>query len=466
MANPVVKAEFLVEEQFGTTSAKLFEDTEVDIVSWTNKGDIGSTKNEDPDATEYSSSFADTNSDAENSSRSSDAEVESEFVGENNVAFPFDTFGSDFRMRKRKLTDHWRNFIRPLMWRLKWTELRLKQLESQKLKYNRELEEYDRGKHTAPDHFNLEEFGSKSIPFSSHRYRSKAKMRRKRKKIEATTDIASYTARHYLFSYLENKKSDADGSLDDDFDNPVITEPHANSTEKSVDHPLLKCTAADVSYELLLWNIDNLHCRVRTLKNGINAITSQNPSNFSLIPSYGPSPANSEGDGYTASVGGICNSSQHVADEFEFGDFVFPDSAVSSFGEATDIPDIIESTVGLLAAADVTSQPALVPDSGEHMVDNVLMHELQEVKKEVEAHYPIEKLQEVKRELEDGSHSVFIPMLDTNIAPTTSASQEQSALKACMNKDISFPKNKRKRGERKAGSGAWNKKSPGEPDNQ
>jgi hypothetical protein len=99
MTNPVVKAEFLVEEQFGTTSAKLFEDTEVDIVSWTNKGDIGSTKNEDPDATEYSSSFADTNSDAENSSRSSDAEVESEFVGENNVAFPFDTFGSDFRMR-------------------------------------------------------------------------------------------------------------------------------------------------------------------------------------------------------------------------------------------------------------------------------------------------------------------------------------------------------------------------------
>jgi hypothetical protein len=99
MANPVVKAEFLVEEQFGTTSAKLFEDTEVDIVSWTNKGDVGSTKNEDPDATEYSSSFADTNSDAENSSRSSDAEVESEFVGENNVACPFDTFGSDFRMR-------------------------------------------------------------------------------------------------------------------------------------------------------------------------------------------------------------------------------------------------------------------------------------------------------------------------------------------------------------------------------
>jgi hypothetical protein len=31
------------------------------------------------------------------------------------------------------------------MWRLKWTELRLKQIESQALKYGREFEEYDMG---------------------------------------------------------------------------------------------------------------------------------------------------------------------------------------------------------------------------------------------------------------------------------------------------------------------------------
>jgi len=101
------------------------------------------------------------------------------------------------------LTDHWRNFIRPLMWRLKWTEIRLKQIKSQELKYTRELEAYDKVKHTAaPDHFTLKESGSKSLPFSSHQYRSKAKMRRRRKKVEDTTDIASYAAHHYLFSYL------------------------------------------------------------------------------------------------------------------------------------------------------------------------------------------------------------------------------------------------------------------------
>lgn len=241
--------------------------------------------------------------------------------------------------------------------------------------------------------------------------------------------------------------------------------------KKTEDQPLLKCTDTDVSFELLLQNIENLQCRVRTLKSGISEITSRNVSrfssseNFSLIlhgdvqTSSAQSPTNSAGNGYTASVGvgGIYNSSQHAADEFEFADFVFPDSCVSSFGEATSIPDIIESTVGLLAAADVTLQSALVADSGEHMVENVLMHELQEVKMEVEAHNPTQKLQEVKREVEEGSHSVSILMSD-NVATTTCTSQEQSALKTCVNK--------RKRGERKAGSGGWNMKSPGEPDNQ
>lgn len=160
--------------------------------------------------------------------------------------------------RKKKLTDHWRNFIRPLMWRCKWTELRIKEIESQALKYSKELAEFDQRKCMGPDPLTLEEIGSKSLPFSSHQYRSKAKKRRKRKKVEDTTDIGSYMSHHYLFSYLgtnffalifsdfhifsywlptfphfrkvydffslpyivENKKSDPDGSLADDFGNP------------------------------------------------------------------------------------------------------------------------------------------------------------------------------------------------------------------------------------------------------
>lgn len=104
--------------------------------------------------------------------------------------------------RKRKLTDHWRSYIRPLMWRLKWTEIRLKQVESQALKYTRKLKECEKEKHRVPDGFNMEESGSKSVPYTSHQYRRKARRRRNRKKVEKSTDIASYTAHHYLFSYL------------------------------------------------------------------------------------------------------------------------------------------------------------------------------------------------------------------------------------------------------------------------
>ncbi|CAK8577581.1 unnamed protein product [Lathyrus sativus] len=489
----VVKVESIVpDEKIDTASAKDYEDVEVDIMSLTNKVDVGSNKNEDPDATdpdatEYSSSFGETDSDGENSSRPSD-EVESEFFGENGVAGDSDSARPGFRPRKRKLTDHWRSYIRPLMWRLKWTEIRLAQVESQALKYTRKLKECEKEKHRVPHGFNMEESGSKSVPYTSHQYRSKARKRRNRKKVEKSTDIASYTAHHYLFSYLESKKADRESSLDDDFDNPVIEEPpHADSRERREDHqPLLKCTNVDVSYEQLLWNIDNLHNRVRTLKSGINAITSRNASkfseseNFSLVPCGGEvqtgsaqSPTNSVGNGYTASVGGgVFNSSQNAADEYDFGDFVFPDSAVSSFGEASNIPDIIESTVGLLAAAEVTLQSALVAESGEHMVENkdILLQNLKsathhpvklvDVKTEVEADGSTEKLpeklKEIKIEVGEASHSASIPISDVNIAAATAcASQEQSALQ--NNKDAGIPISKKKRGERKAGSGGWNK---------
>lgn len=75
-------------------------------------------------------------------------------------------------------------------------------MESQALKYGKELAEFDRRKCRAPDQITLDEIGSKSLSFSSPLCRSKAKRRRKRKKIEDTIDIGSYMSRHYLFSHL------------------------------------------------------------------------------------------------------------------------------------------------------------------------------------------------------------------------------------------------------------------------
>lgn len=476
----IIKEEPFVDEQIQTT--KVFEDMEVDIVNWTNKVEFASNKNEDPDATEYSSSFADTTSDTENCSRLSDAEVESEYNGSSCTS---GAFGSAFQMRKKKLTEHWRNFIRPLMWRCKWTELRIKEIESQAIKYSKELAEYDKRKHMEPDHFTLEEFGSKSLPFSSDRYRSKAKKRRKRKKDENTTDMASYTSHHFLFSYLENKKSDPDGCLADDFGNPVITELYADSTDRSgIDdnHSFFEFGDADASLEQLLWTIDNVHARVHKLKNQMDEVMSKNASKFSssenlsllrhgdVQTSSAHSPTISAGNGDTLSVGAIYNSNQHVA-EFDLGDFVMPDSAVSSYGEVTIVPDIIESTVGLLSAADVTFHPPLDGDSCEDMVDNILIHEVAKTEEHTfksATHHPIEKLQDVEKgEAEVTLDPASNPMSDFNVAASSAmVSQEQSTLKSCLYRDVNVPTNKRKRGERKAGSGGWSKKCSGEPDSQ
>ena len=102
--------------------------------------------------------------------------------------------------RKRKLTNHWQNFIRPLMWRCKWTELRIKEIESQALKYSRALAVYEQGKNLGLDP-TMEDFSSKAFPFSSPYYRRKAMKRRKRKRAEDTNDISSYMSQHNLFSY-------------------------------------------------------------------------------------------------------------------------------------------------------------------------------------------------------------------------------------------------------------------------
>lgn len=72
-----------------------------------------------------------------------------------------------------------------------------------------------------------------------------------------------------------------------------------------------------------------------------------------------------------------------------------------------------------------------------------------------------DKHQDVGNNVEEESFNPAPPA-----AGKASTSQEQSTLKSCLASEIHFPKNKRKRGERKASSGGWNRKMPGEPDSQ
>ncbi|XWS09428.1 hypothetical protein CRYUN_Cryun40dG0083800 [Craigia yunnanensis] len=364
------------------------EDVEVDIIGCTNNNDIRTIKTEDLEATECSSSFADTTSDTEKCSGLSDAEVESQFIGDAAVGSAYDAFSSVFHMRKKKLTSHWRSFIRPLMWRCKWTELRIKEIESQTLKYSRELSSYDQRKFSGIDQSTLEGCGSKSLPFSSQCYRKKAIKRRRRKRIEETTDISSYMSCHNLFSYLENKKTIPDGTyIADDFVNTANTDQHTNCNDKfgiNNDQLLLEFRDGTNSLEQVLWKIEIVHSRLQKLRSQLDLVMSKNASKFSSSEnlsllaacdaqaSSAPSPTFSAGKGETISVEPAYNINQQIS-EYDVGDLVLPASAISSYGEAFHVPDIIESTVGLLSSADVTCLQPQIGDSGEDIVENVLV---------------------------------------------------------------------------------------------
>ncbi|KAK5793510.1 Elongation factor 4 [Gossypium arboreum] len=463
---------------------KTSEDIEVDIIGCTNNNDIRTVKIEDPDVTECSSSFADTTSDAEKCSGLSDAEVESQFLGDAAFGSAYEPFSSVFHMRKKRLTSHWRSFIRPLMWRCKWAELRIKQIESQAIKYSREISSYEQSKFSRIDQSALEGFGSKSLPFCSQYNRRKAIKRRRRKRIEETTDIASYMSCHNLFSYFENRKTIPDGAyIADDFPNTANMDQDTERNDKfdvNNDQLLFEFRDGNNSLEQVLRKIEIVHAKVQKLRSQLDQVMSKNASKFSSSEnlsllaacdaqtSSAPSPTFSAGNGDTISVGPACNTTQQISEYV--GDLVMPASAVSSYGEAFHVPDIIESTVGLLSSAEVTChQPQLV-DSCEDIVENVLIQNegnagdkqvlMTTNSRSIKQQHQTEKVEEV-----ESTNPSRILTSEPNHATKNVVSQEQTTLRQCLAADICFPKSKRKRGERKAGSGGWSRKQSGEPDN-
>ncbi|XP_070033466.1 uncharacterized protein [Nicotiana tomentosiformis] len=504
-----------------TKASNSATDVAVDVTGFARSSDIRLATKEDPDETEYSSSFADTTSGNDNGSGPSDAEVESRFYDDSGLVSSFDRFGSLFPIRKKKLTAHWRDFIRPIMWRCKWAELKIKELQLQAARYNREISALDGKKHRALDQATLEESGSKSLPFIYPRLRKKAMKRRKRKRVEDGTDIAAQMSTHNLFSYFENKKLDLDGTpAGDDISN---AEQKSNGHDEFGNDDDLSILESSNSFlEQILRKIELVHSRVHKLKDQLDTVMTKNAIKFSssenLMSIDGQassirSPTFSACNGDTISAGGLYATSQHMVD-YDLGDFVMPDSTMSSYGEAMPIPDIIESTVGLLSSVDVTQQQAQVGDSSERIVDNILIHnEVGHIltmtpDKSLEKHQDIvdnilihnevghiltmtpdkslEKHQDVRNNVEEESSNPPPPASDpnaavkastsqknppppaseSNAAVKASTSQEQSTFKSSLASDIRFPRNKRKRGERKAGSVGWNRKMPGELNSQ
>ncbi|KAI3846418.1 hypothetical protein MKX03_001868 [Papaver bracteatum] len=463
------------------------ENSEVEVVECTNNSDIRLQEDDNPDATEYTSSFGDTVSLNADSSRLSDAEVESEFCGDNVLGF--DGFGSLFSMRKKRLTDQWRSYIRPLMWRCKWVELRMKEFRLQAAKYNTELAECLRVKQLELGQFASEGCG-RTLPFCRQIYKKKAMKRRKRKKVEDTTDITSYMSSHNLFSHYE-KKSDVDGaSADEDCGNPVMADVYGN--EEPDDHyelSSLECKDGDNSLEQILWNIESAQSKAKRLKTVVDTLLMEHAGKFSsmenlsifassdLPSSSARSPTFSPGHGDAMPIGALYTPPGHTS-EFEIGNLVIPESAVSSYMEET-LPNVVQNPVGSLSAVGNPVDQPQVGASSINMMDDILIGNHRAAGKGLDE---IEKVSDtapmkVKKEIEE--ERKIITTLSSDLVPKPEIPVEEKKIVIKEEIDMTFslcaevnvPKNKRKRGERKPGSCAWNnetisaQRSSGEPDN-
>ncbi|KAF5752856.1 hypothetical protein HS088_TW01G00774 [Tripterygium wilfordii] len=317
------------------------QDVEVNVTECTNSSDSGKVEDNYQDGTESMSSFGDTVSSTENSSMSSDTEVESRLCY-GNTSPTVDGCGGAFRTRRKKLTDHWRRYVHPLMWRCKWMELQIKELHSQALNYERELDKYDERKQFDYEKLALEGCDAKSLPFSSYIPRKKVMQRKKRRRVEDTVDIASYMLQHNLFSYYATKRPAVHGaSMDDAFGSLNKTVNHNDEFGFHDRWSSLEFREDDNTLEPVLKKVEMMKSQVRNLKSRIDKVLNENPGKFCSINDLSllaPVDASTSSDlavspknGNKKAVEALNTFSEHVSN-CDVEDLL-PEGAVSSHGE-------------------------------------------------------------------------------------------------------------------------------------
>lgn len=88
------------------------------------------------------------------------------------------------------------------MWRCRWAELQIRILLYQASKYDLQAEAISRRKNLTSEDLTVDDTGAKSPLISGGIRREKLMERRKRNRLEDSTDKAAYMAQHNLFSYI------------------------------------------------------------------------------------------------------------------------------------------------------------------------------------------------------------------------------------------------------------------------
>ncbi|XP_030465034.1 uncharacterized protein LOC115684441 isoform X2 [Syzygium oleosum] len=317
--------------------------SDVDIIDRKSQAKEGPIEGGRGDTTENSSSFGDTSSGFENNLAMNDGEVESEFLGGNMLGL-LCPGQSELYPTRKKLTDHWRRFIHPLKWRCKWLELRINELNSQARKYDRKLAECNQKKKLNFYGPESQDFNAKSLPFPGQLSREKVMIRRKRKRVEETRDVASYMSQHNLFSYFD-RKSRADH---------IPMEIRRGNQGDTIGDSLDFGDGAN-SLEQILAKIETAKSYICKLKARMDKVLSENPGKFSSVnrlcmltpkdelTSSDKKQASHHGNGLVSSCKSVFTASLQVSNH-NVDDILMPETANSTLGEATPLPDIIEST--------------------------------------------------------------------------------------------------------------------------
>ncbi|XP_062181583.1 uncharacterized protein LOC133885840 [Phragmites australis] len=392
---------------------------------------------EDPDATECSSSFGDTLSGSEGDARPSeisDIEVASPFCRyhpNGDAAALLDAAASDNLdrlLKKKKVTDHWRKYVSPLMWRCQWLELRMKDLQSQVSKYDKELSVLKHEKELQTKMIELDCSSSRSVPFSSHCCRKTMK-RRRRKKNEEKMDASSYISNHTIFSYFE--KTEGDGHSIEDNANFADDNTKGNNDADW----LLGIEGGDTTAEQILLSIQSVQDRVFLLRSNLKKAMAKKKGITLKVNTWVNSTQSSNCSPGKGKVAGLLERSPQDTSDCDMDDSAMPGSAVSSYGEASNM-DIFESTMSLLSAEGPHQMGQLRESSENVLIDNQAAEEGYQ-NFEVISH-PSKRLRvSVKRET--GAHSE-----DESVAPavgvkrealeegTTSFSLQGAILKPCF----------------------------------
>ncbi|KAL1195011.1 hypothetical protein V5N11_031103 [Cardamine amara subsp. amara] len=193
-------------------------------------------------------------------------------------------------MNKKKIKGPvWKRLKQPITWRCKWLELKVKEIQSQARVCEREVRNYYLTKQFDLEKAKLEGFQGKSIPFRDNTRKMETFKRRRRRRVEETTDVAAYMSNHNIFAYTD-KRMPANNKARD-FD-PDFGGRKARGKEDGIEDDCLAAEfdCSDDFLAKLLCKIDETQGKARSLRTRVDQLTmeSQTGHKSSMPQIIGP----------------------------------------------------------------------------------------------------------------------------------------------------------------------------------